>query len=86
MYPRETIEAIVEEAAYRGIYVFSDEVYDHLLLDDMDYASVLSCATDLDHVMSISSMSKTFAMPGLRVGWVISSMGAIKKLRAPCGQ
>lgn len=81
VYPRETIEAIVEEAAYRGIYVFSDEVYDHLLLDDMDYASVLSCATDLDHVMSISSMSKTFAMPGLRIGWVISSMGAIKKLR-----
>jgi aminotransferase len=81
VYPRETIEAIVEAAAYRDIYVFSDEVYDHLLLDDVDTGSVLQCATDLDHVVAASSFSKTWAMPGLRVGWVISSQGHIKKLR-----
>jgi aminotransferase len=81
VYPRETMEAIVQEAAYRGIYVFSDEVYDHLLLDDMEYPSVIRCTSDLDHVMAISSFSKTFSMAGLRIGWVISSQGAIKKLR-----
>lgn len=81
VYPLETIEAIVQEAAYQGIKVISDEVYDHLLLDDLEYASVLGCASDLDHVMIASSFSKTYAMPGLRIGWIISSQGTIKMLR-----
>ncbi|MEQ9004690.1 MAG: pyridoxal phosphate-dependent aminotransferase [Pseudomonadales bacterium] len=81
LYPRETIEAIVEECAYRGIAVISDEVYDHLVYDGKDYPSVLSCCSDLDHVMVISSFSKTFSMAGMRIGWLISSQGHIKKLR-----
>jgi aminotransferase len=81
LYPRETIEAIVEEAAYRGIAVISDEVYDHLVYDGKEYPSVLSCCSDLDHVMVISSFSKTFSMAGMRIGWLISSQGHIKKLR-----
>ncbi|WP_078084063.1 pyridoxal phosphate-dependent aminotransferase [Microbulbifer mangrovi] len=81
VYPRETVETIVQEAAYRGIYVISDEVYDHLIYDDRDYASVLSCCSDLDHVMVMSSFSKTFSMAGMRVGWLIASQGAIRKLR-----
>ena len=82
VYPAATVEAIVQEAAYRGVKVLSDEVYDRILLDDdQDYASVLRCTADLDHVMVISSFSKTFSMPGLRIGWLISSQGAIKMLR-----
>ncbi len=81
LYPRETIEAIVEEAAYRNVHVISDEVYDHLVYDGNEYPSVLSCCSDLDHVMVISSFSKTFSMAGMRVGWLIASQGAIKKLR-----
>ncbi|WP_066962734.1 pyridoxal phosphate-dependent aminotransferase [Microbulbifer sp. Q7] len=81
VYPRETVETIVQEAAYRGIYVISDEVYDHLIYDDREYASVLSCCSDLDHVMVMSSFSKTFSMAGMRVGWLIASQGAIRKLR-----
>lgn len=81
VYPKETIQRIVEEAAYRGVKVFSDEVYDHLVLDDLEYASVLRHAADLDHIMVISALSKTFSMPGLRIGWMISSMGAIRQLR-----
>ena len=81
VYPRETIEAIVQEAAYRGVYVISDEVYDHLVYDGREYPSVLSCCSDLDHVMVVSSFSKTFSMAGMRIGWLIASQGAIKKLR-----
>jgi aminotransferase len=81
LYPRETIEAIVAEAAYRGIAVISDEVYDHLVYDGKEYPSVLSCCSDLDHVMVVSSFSKTFSMAGMRIGWLISSQGHIKKLR-----
>lgn len=81
LYPRETIETIVEEAAFRNIQVISDEVYDHLIYDDHEYPSVLSCCSDLDHVMVISSFSKTYSMAGMRIGWLIASQGAIKKLR-----
>ncbi|GAB2896999.1 pyridoxal phosphate-dependent aminotransferase [Microbulbifer echini] len=81
VYPRETVETIVQEAAYRGIFVISDEVYDHLIYDDRDYAGVLSCCSDLDHVIIISSFSKTFSMAGMRIGWMIASQGVIRKLR-----
>ncbi|WP_372966423.1 pyridoxal phosphate-dependent aminotransferase [Marinobacter sp.] len=81
VYPRSTVATILEECAYRGIQVYADEVYDHMLFDDDDFASVLSCAVDLDNVMCISSFSKTYSMAGLRVGWVISSQAAIKSLR-----
>lgn len=81
VYPRETVEAIVREAAFRGVYVFADEVYEDILLDDVEYESVLRSASDLDHIVIASSFSKTFAMPGLRIGWLVSSQGHIKKLR-----
>lgn len=81
VYPRETMEWICQEAAYRGVQVVSDEVYDHLVLDDIDYPSVLTCAMDLDHVSVVSSFSKTFSMPGLRVGWVVADQNTIRMLR-----
>jgi aminotransferase len=81
VYPRETVEWICQEAAYRGVQVISDEVYDHLVLDDFEYPSVLTCAMDLDHVSVISSFSKTFSMPGLRVGWVVADQNTIRMLR-----
>lgn len=81
VYPRETVEWICQEAAYRGVQVISDEVYDHLVLDDIEYPSVLTCAMDLDHVAVVSSFSKTFSMPGLRVGWVVADQNTIRMLR-----
>lgn len=81
VYPRETLEAILQEAAYRGIQVISDEVYDHLVYDGKEYPSALSCSTDLDNLMVVSSFSKTYSMAGMRIGWIIASQAAIKRLR-----
>lgn len=81
VYPRETLEAIMQEAAYRGIQVISDEVYDHLVYDGKEYPSALSCGTDLDNLMVVSSFSKTYSMAGMRIGWIIASQAAIKRLR-----
>lgn len=81
VYPKETLEAILQEAAYRGIQVISDEVYDHLIYDGKEYPSVLGSISDLDHVMVVSSFSKTYSMAGMRIGWIIASQGAIKRLR-----
>lgn len=81
VYPRETLDAILQEAAYRNIQVISDEVYDHLIYDGIEYPSVLANCSDLDNVMVISSFSKTYSMAGMRIGWLIGSQAAIKMLR-----
>jgi len=71
--PVETLTPILEEAARRGIGVLSDEVYDRLILDDIDYPTALVHAPSLHHVVMASSLSKSYALPGLRIGWAISS-------------
>ena len=80
IYPRETIDAICCEAARCGIAVISDEVYDRLILDG-PYASALACSPSLDHVIACSSVSKTYSMAGLRLGWAISSKENIVNLQ-----
>ncbi len=81
VYPGSTLQAICQEAGRRGIVVISDEVYDRLVLDDVPSPSVLNCDVDLDHVIVASSFSKTYSMPGMRVGWLISSRENVKTLR-----
>lgn len=81
VYPKETMEAVCHEAARRGITVISDEVYDRLILDDEPHASALTCAPNLDQVIVCSSLSKTYSMAGLRLGWAISSKENIRDLQ-----
>ena len=75
------MQAICQAAARRGITVISDEVYDRLVLDEMESPSVLNCDLDLDHLIVASSVSKTYSMPGMRVGWLISSRKNLQTLR-----
>ncbi len=72
IYPHSTIAPILEAAADRGIAVISDEVYDRLILDDVPYASALNTAPSLENVVVCSSISKSFAAAGLRLGWLIT--------------
>lgn len=81
VYPRETISAVCHEAAKRNIAVVSDEVYDRLILDDEPYGSALNCAPTLDNVIMASSVSKTYSLAGLRLGWAISTPTNIERLQ-----
>lgn len=80
IYPRETMETICRAAEERGIAVISDEVYDRLILDE-PYASALECAPHLDNLIVASSVSKTYSLAGLRLGWAISSKANIVDLQ-----
>jgi aspartate/methionine/tyrosine aminotransferase len=65
---REHQKAILDIAAERNIVVFSDEVYRFL---EHDAADTLPAACDLyDNAVSLGVMSKTFGLPGLRIGWI----------------
>jgi aminotransferase len=73
VYPRETVEPICRAAAERGITVISDEVYDRLIFDDIEYPSALKYSPTLNNTIVASSFSKSYSMAGMRLGWAISS-------------
>ena len=67
---RSTFDAIVAIAAEAGAYLLVDEVYRYLEFDEADR---LPAGVDAGpHVISLGVMSKSFAMAGLRIGWLAS--------------
>jgi aspartate/methionine/tyrosine aminotransferase len=68
---------VLELAARHGIYVFSDEVYREL---EHDPATRLPAACDLyERAISLGSVSKTYGLPGLRLGWLACREAALLK-------
>ncbi|MDX1382354.1 MAG: pyridoxal phosphate-dependent aminotransferase [Thermoanaerobaculia bacterium] len=68
---RDDLEAIVAEAARRDIVVVADETYEHFVYDG-DFPSTASLAAEFpDTVVVVGSFSKTYAMTGWRVGYVL---------------
>ncbi len=64
----DTMDALIQIARQRGIYLFSDEVY---RLMEIDPATRLPAIADCyERGISVSSMSKPYGLPGLRIGWV----------------
>jgi aspartate/methionine/tyrosine aminotransferase len=63
-------QQVMKLAAKRGIIVFCDEVYREL---EHDPASRLPAACEIyERAVSLGSMSKTYGLPGLRLGWLVS--------------
>ena len=68
--PRDVLDRVVELCAERGAWLFCDEVYREL---EHDPADRLPAACDLyERALSLGSMSKTYGLPGLRLGWLAS--------------
>jgi aspartate aminotransferase len=66
---KESIKAIVEYAADKGVTVISDEVYEHFIYGKKHY----SAAQFGDNVITINATSKTYAMTGWRIGYLAAS-------------
>ena len=75
---RQTLEALVELADRHGLWLVSDECYEELVFE-RQHVSPASLA-GLDHVVSVFSFSKTYAMTGWRVGYVIASAEVVRAL------
>ena len=65
---RQTLAGIVAVAERRGIWVLSDEAYEHVLFDGAEHVSTHTLG--YDRVLSVFSMSKSYAMSGLRLGYL----------------
>ena len=72
LYPRELLEKIVDIARRHELIIFSDEIYDRLVMDGEEHISTASLAPDL-FCVTFSGLSKSHMACGFRVGWMILS-------------
>jgi aspartate aminotransferase len=72
VYPRSEIEAIGRWAAEHGLWVLTDEIYEHLVYGDAVHHSMPVLVPELtDRWIVVNGVAKTYAMTGWRVGWMI---------------
>jgi aspartate aminotransferase len=79
VYPEDEVRAIGEWARDRGIWVVTDEIYEHLTYDDHRFSSMPTLVPDLaDRCVVLNGVAKTYAMTGWRVGWMIGPPDLIR--------
>ena len=79
VYPPAEVEAIGRWAAERGIWVVTDEIYEHLTYGDHVFSSIATLVPELaDRVVVLNGVAKTYAMTGWRVGWMIGPPDVVK--------
>jgi aspartate aminotransferase len=72
VYPRHQIEAIGEWALARGLWVVTDEIYEHLVYGGVEHHSMPVVVPELaDRCLVVNGVAKTYAMTGWRVGWLL---------------
>ncbi|HUW04368.1 MAG TPA: pyridoxal phosphate-dependent aminotransferase [Acidimicrobiales bacterium] len=79
VYPREEVQAIGEWAVEHGIWVVTDEIYEHLTYGDHHFHSMPVLVPDLaDRCLVLNGVAKTYAMTGWRVGWMLGPLDVVK--------
>jgi len=67
---RDYLVELVNFAVKHDLYIVSDEVYDHLVYDDVEHVNIASIPGAKERTLYINSFSKTFAMTGWRIGYL----------------
>ena len=79
VYPREILEQIAQIAREHELILFSDEIYDRLVMDNYQHVSIASMAPDV-FCVNFSGLSKSHMIAGFRIGWMVLS-GAKNKAK-----
>ena len=77
VYPKEVLQKIVDVAREHELMIFSDEIYDRLVMDGITHTSIASLAPDL-FCVTLNGLSKSHMIAGFRCGWMVLS-GAKEK-------
>ncbi|MGF1596552.1 MAG: pyridoxal phosphate-dependent aminotransferase [Acidimicrobiales bacterium] len=81
VYSRKEIEAIGRWALEHGIWVLTDEIYEHLVYDGAEFHSMPTVVPELaDTCVVLNGVAKTYAMTGWRVGWLIAPLDLAEAL------
>lgn len=79
VYSREQVEEIGRWAAEHGLWVLTDEIYEHLVYGDAEFCSLPVVVPELrDKCIVVNGVAKTYAMTGWRVGWIIGPKDVVK--------
>jgi aspartate/methionine/tyrosine aminotransferase len=77
--PRELTEAVGRWVVDNGIWVVTDEIYEHLVYDGAEAVSLPVAVPELaDTCVVLNGVAKTYAMTGWRVGWMAGPADVIK--------
>ncbi len=79
VYTRDEVVAIGQWAAEHGIWVITDEIYEHLTYGDHEFTSMPVAVPEVaERCVVLNGVAKTYAMTGWRVGWMIGPNEVIK--------
>lgn len=78
VYSRETVESIYRLASERGLVIFSDEIYDRLLMDGAKHIPTATLGDDT-LIVTFNGLSKSHCLCGFRCGWLVVSGNSEKK-------
>ena len=84
LYPREILEEIVRLADKYGLILFSDEIYDRLVMDGLQHISIAALAPHVPCI-TFNGLSKSHRVAGFRCGWMVVS-GDKKRIRGYIAQ
>jgi aspartate/methionine/tyrosine aminotransferase len=79
VYSPAEVRAIGEWAVEHGVWVVTDEIYEHLTYGGHEFASMPTLVPDIaDQCLVLNGVAKTYAMTGWRVGWLIGPNDVVK--------
>jgi aspartate/methionine/tyrosine aminotransferase len=79
VYSAEQVAAIGQWAQEHGLWVLTDEIYEHLVYGDAQFVSIVSAVPALaDRCVVVNGVAKTYAMTGWRVGWLAGPADVVK--------
>ncbi len=79
VYSPAEVEAIGRWALAQGIWVVTDEIYEHLVYGDAEFASMPTLVPELaERCVVVNGVAKTYAMTGWRVGWIAGPADVVK--------
>ena len=79
VYTPDELTAIGQWALEHGIWVITDEIYEHLLYDGAQAAHIVQLVPELaEQTVVLNGVAKTYAMTGWRVGWLIGPSDVVK--------
>jgi aminotransferase len=82
VFTREELDVIAALCQRWGVVVFTDEIYEHIVYDGAVHVPPGSVPGLEDRTVTISALSKTYAVTGWRVGWVVAPAPLSRGIRS----
>jgi len=71
VWSRAELELVAELSKRHDLFVFTDEIYEHFVFDDLEHISIAALPDMWERTITISGLSKTFSITGWRIGYAI---------------